>query len=61
MITQVELDDMLKIAATDEGMHELLSKAKEYYLLKRTGEPPARRTSADILAALRARSDRLKF
>lgn len=36
IITSRELDKMHRMAATDEGMKDLLLKAKEFYLLKQT-------------------------
>lgn len=33
MISKIEINGMLKFAETNEGMADLLAKAKEYYIL----------------------------
>lgn len=38
MITRTEIEGMLRLAETDNGMADLLAKAKEFYILK--GSPP---------------------
>lgn len=44
-VTYMDLDAIVRLSGTDEGMHELLSKVKAYYLLK-CPEPVEYKTSS---------------